>query len=178
MWEFFSGIFTKEVVTIIIVQFFSLLAIIFNNKHHLKQVKIQRDTESKKYDHEFKREGEKNRLNTIYKPIIRMYKRAESDKNMIDNFHTQGGVIGDGINAHSREKIEKIIESNLHLMKISDIVRYENALNEMHENEMTIYKNILSSMDGLNSHCYLFDENKEFIDSIKEEARRIEKEIQ
>lgn len=178
MFDFLLTILTSDIFKTLVIPIFSLLTIIFNNNYNLKNVKIQMENDIKKHDHELKRDIEQKRLNNVYKPIIRIYERAQSEKYMIDTFYDVDNVIGNGIDDDSRKAIEKIVESNLPLMKLDDIVKYEQALHQMNEDEVTTYRNARSSMEGMNRSYYIFDERKEFINSIKNEAIRIENDFQ
>lgn len=177
MVDLLSKIISTEIVTIIVVQTFSLIGIHISNKKQLTEIRLQWQKDLDKMMFEKNRELEEQRLNKVYKPIIRIYERSNTKRYLIDSYYSEGNVLGNGIDDKAREEVEAIVNANIELLKVEYIKKFEDALMGLQEDEVTSYRNVLQTTQGQSMEQFLFDENKKFISSIEREAYRIEKMI-
>ncbi|WP_414838895.1 hypothetical protein [Carnobacterium sp. TMP28] len=144
----------------------------FNNKK--EELRLEKSLQHEKIN--LKREDKLERLYNILIPVIELYEKNEIEK---DTFFIDFQILGNGLRSIYINDLEKIIERNKRYMSV-DLIKSFNRVKstynfEMEHNGLGAHINFLEEEDERLVDC-MFDNDKNFIKRIEQEAEDIENE--
>lgn len=154
-------------------------------EQRLTHERLQQQSEERKFEQQLEHENRQQlrkykikRLNEVLIPIIEIY---EKENNLLNDLEESGNVIviGKGTQHHQAKEIESIIERNKLYMSVDLLKEYGDAIADY---EFTMKHDHASSQifeleqRGEEVASFLFDESKEFLKKVEQEAKIIESE--
>ncbi len=177
---------TTEILTIIVVQAFSLITLLSVNRYNLKKNReelknalntqletMKLESEIRRKETNYKKSVEKKEilLSSLYKPIINFYEQKRTHyelKNEIDDYQV-AGIIDEDVKI-----LESIILPYRNIAPIEFLKKFEKEMVRKQDEDINNFREGSNNTEFINS---AFDSENEFINYVTEEALKIEKEL-
>lgn len=177
---------TTEILTIIVMQVFSLITLLSVNHHNLKKNReelknaLNSQLETMKLESEIRRketnynksiEKKEMLLSNLYKPVINFYEQKRTHyelRNELEDYQV-AGIIDEDVNI-----LESIISPYRNIAPIEFLKKFEKEMVRKQDEDIIKFRHYSNDTELINS---AFDSENEFINYVTEEALKIEKEL-